>query len=414
MHDPASAMGPPQQRFSVPAASRTSSRRASVRALVPLVVIQIACKPEQILEADAGTSPAPSGSAGSNDLAAPHSQPLVSATVVPGGEPPDPTAPTDPCPADMIFVPGGKFSEQQRGFFRRLNSDFNERTFGVDGIHMVEVESVSDFCLDRTEFTVGRWKRCLDEGVCAAPQGQGERINMDDLAASDHYPMFFRDRVTTYEVCQVLGGRLPSLAEWMWVYWGGDEHRQFPWGSEEPSAALVNICDTRCQIRSYESDRDADDPPCTIDMQRCKGVDGVYVDRSFGTDAWESLAPVGSFPAGAGRWGHLDLEGNANEIVVTLPTPDSLIDAILRSMAQLGRAPAMELAFFGSCGSADAGDSPGGRPNQFLDDFPPCLHSDGHGLKQPRSAGFRCARVPEHHSSGDARAGTAAANLKQP
>ena len=78
------------------------------------------------------------------------------------------------------------------------------------------------------------------------------------------------------------GGFLPSEAEWNFAAAGGDEQRLYPWGAADPST----------------------------------GDYAIYMDSCPG-GGW-CMAPdlVGVRQDGAGRWGHLDLAGNAAEWVL--------------------------------------------------------------------------------------------------
>jgi len=96
------------------------------------------------------------------------------------------------------------------------------------------------------------------------------------------------------EMCAGLGGRVSTLEEWLWAAWGGREDRLYPWGKAEYGPTRANLTEA---ARVFSGDPDV-------------------VDK----DGFNSVAPVGSYPRGAGRWGHLDLAGNLEETVFpTLP-----------------------------------------------------------------------------------------------
>lgn len=85
--------------------------------------------------------------------------------------------------------------------------------------------------------------------------------------------------VTWYEAfafCAWDGGRLPTEAEWEYAAAGGSDNRLYPWGMQAPDGTLANF------LGSYGS----------------------------------PLIDVGSFPLGAGRWGHLDLAGGEWELTL--------------------------------------------------------------------------------------------------
>jgi len=191
-------------------------------------------------------------------------------------------------------------------------------TLGV-GEFAESTASVSSFYLDKYEVTVARFQRFLASydvwraaGYPAA--GQGERSRNDQrgwkerwnqallptadavreaaascwdmpystLGSADENPTLPMNCVTWFEAfafCVWDGGLLPSEVEWEYAATGGDEQRPYPWGFEMPTSRLaVHACGL-------------DDLTCSPD----------------------ELPSVGSKPAGAGRWGHLDLAGSMAE-----------------------------------------------------------------------------------------------------
>jgi formylglycine-generating enzyme required for sulfatase activity len=302
---------------------------------------------------------------------------------------------SEPCPPDMIFVPGGVFSSEEQRYIIKIFTQF----FPYGGEY-IKRAGVDDFCLARTEFTMGQWRRCVDAGQCQVRAGTRLQRELSEIDPNSLAPMTGEPDDISYleiaRICEAQGGRLPTLEEWMWAYWGGAEHRQYPWGDAKPSPDRMNICDTRCQVELIESDLGEGDADCT--MKACKGVD-----RTFGTDPWPYWADVASLPQGAGRWGHMDLEGNVGEIVFVVPEPFSLVEDA-RELSVGDRYPPPTRAFFWVCGT-DAGT------------YPKEIHEILGGKKfacSPggSSDGFRCAATPHHGSSAPVR--TDDTNRKHP
>jgi formylglycine-generating enzyme required for sulfatase activity len=94
----------------------------------------------------------------------------------------------------------------------------------------------------------------------------------DDL---ERAPATCMNWYVAFAFCAWDGGRLPTDAEWNYAAVGGDEQRRYPWGDAPPTDSLV-VFNLDGTLRPYE--------------------------------------PVGSRPAGAGRWGHLDLNGSRTEL----------------------------------------------------------------------------------------------------
>ena len=185
-----------------------------------------------------------------------------------------------PCPLGTTHVPGGTLDEG----------------------------SIADFCLDTTEVTAAAYARCVEDDGCApaADTAWWSGIEAEERdAASELCNAGRRDReqhpincvtwtqAQTY--CRWRGARLPSDAEWQWAATGGADRRTYAWGEEPPSAARVNACGPEC--RAWFERRG-------LSRKRI-----AYTDD----DGWAGTSAVGSYPAGASRWGALDLAGNVAE-----------------------------------------------------------------------------------------------------
>ena len=89
--------------------------------------------------------------------------------------------------------------------------------------------------------------------------------------------------VTWYEAyafCIWDGGFLPTAAEWGYAAAGGDEQREYPWGSAPPGTGNA-----------------------------CAIYDCYYPSGQGVCSSLANTPPVGTPSSGAGRWGQLDLVG---------------------------------------------------------------------------------------------------------
>ncbi len=137
---------------------------------------------------------------------------------------------------------------------------------------------VAVFDLDRTEVTVGAYRRCIARGACPPLP----------LAADDALPVTGVSWHDARRFCRWAGGRLPTEAEWERAA-RGDDGRRFPWG-DAPSCANANH-------GSWKGEG-----PC-------------------GGENPGRPEPVGRRPAGQSPFGVLDLSGNVWEWVADAWSP---------------------------------------------------------------------------------------------
>jgi len=198
------------------------------------------------------------------------------------------------CPSGMAFVPGGRFF---------MGSD--EDLPAEKPAHKVALKG---FCMDKLEVTTDAYRACSDRGDCkrAATTNRWEGItareskaydpicNIGDAARGTH-PINCVEWMMADRFCKAEGKRLPTEAEWEYAARGSDG-RKFPWGDAMPTAKHLNACGNECVLWGKKH--------------------GEKLDAMFAeTDPFAATAPVGSFPAGASRWGIEDIVGNVWEWV---------------------------------------------------------------------------------------------------
>jgi formylglycine-generating enzyme len=259
--------------------------------------------------------------------------------------------------------------------------------------------TVSDFRLDRFEVTVGRFRKFVDaylagwrpeagsgkhthlrggSGITGEsgwliewedwmPQTKTVWENEYNLRCSEELQVWTAepgayeshaincvDWFEAYAFCIWDGGFLPTEAEWNYAAAGGDEQREYPWGGTDPIPDLA--------------------------LYSCRNGAGCF---------W----PVGSFPAGDGRFGHADLAGNRWEW--TLDSTDE--SGINWSECAAGlECTGYTIAECDDC--AEIGEyshaKRGGSNTDAVKNIRAALRSSWESYDSGDDIGIRCARVP--------------------
>lgn len=172
-------------------------------------------------------------------------------------------------PDGMLLVPGGTFV---------MGADAG----GQEDEHPAHRVTLRSFFLDRTEVTNGAYAACVTARRCRAPSkvsaGPGH-FGPDEAFRGPEQPVSSISWDDAGAYCGFVGKRLPREAEFERAA-RGDDQRMYPWGNEAPSPEKA-----------------------------------VF--------ARDQTANVGTHPAGAGPYGHLDLAGNVWEWLDDVYDPDA-------------------------------------------------------------------------------------------
>jgi len=152
---------------------------------------------------------------------------------------------------------------------------------------------LSEYWIDRTEVTVGQYRRCVAAGTCLEPPYASGATRFDQ----PNFPVVMVNWFDATNYCKWAGGRLPTEAEWERAA-RGIKRRRFPWGNTY-NPALVNhgrvlgeLMHDRFQWLLWSSSDEPDD-----------------------SDGFLEIAPVSSFREGRTPDGIQDLAGNVEEWV---------------------------------------------------------------------------------------------------
>ncbi|MCU0693402.1 MAG: bifunctional serine/threonine-protein kinase/formylglycine-generating enzyme family protein [Polyangiaceae bacterium] len=258
---------------------------------------------------------------------------------------------------ETLAVPGGTFSQGS------VQGAPDQRP-----VHQVRV---APFALDRTEVTVDSYRACVADGACVAqdtvfligvPEKDEPAWNtLCNYARDDRarHPINCVDWTQALAFCTWAGKRLPTETEWEYAARGGDEQRTHPWGDEPLSPKRANACGREC-----------------AELAKQQGWSWKPLPNWH--DPFPDTAPVGQSLAGAGRWGHLDLTGNAWEWTDSYFCPYDVSDAACAKSARVARGGGWSSRYEGIFRSA------------FRAKYPPTYRA--------HDVGFRCAQdVPSSH-----------------
>ena len=296
-----------------------------------------------------------------------------------------------------LTVPGGTF-------FRTYTND------GTGPVGEADPATISTFRLDKYDVTLGRFRRFVDAWKTGwrpaagsgkhtyLPGGRGlsdqanasgfepgwvttddSNVVLTDAAltcpnlpavwspspgAYETRPMSCVNWWEAYAFCIWDGGFLPSEAEWEYAAAGGSEQRQYTWGSTPPGTQnQYAIFD--CQYGPYDAGN------------RCP----------YAINA-ENIAPVGSAPLGAGKFGQLDLIGNVMVWMLDKPMP-GVFDTTRPN-------PCSDCTYLPDVGSGNGtGLITGGMFGANGLPLSPWIRIYVDASRPAEDIGFRCARAPE-------------------
>lgn len=189
---------------------------------------------------------------------------------------------------------------------------------------MPEVDAMFESCSaggDPADYGARTFFSAGIDAVVKSLSTDPEVLAANTKEALDQKPLNCTPWFVLYAFCIWDGGRLPTVAEWLFAAEGGGEQRRFPWGNPFAPAELAPWNDAPqyyAPLPIFESGKDYGalrlwDPSVGANVW------GEAYHHTWGTpyrvngDNAAHIMPVGRKPAGNARWKHADMAGNLHE-----------------------------------------------------------------------------------------------------
>jgi formylglycine-generating enzyme required for sulfatase activity len=200
---------------------------------------------------------------------------------------------------DMVLVPAGEFTMGTPA-----------GSGGLPDEHPARLVYLSAFWIDRYEVTNAAYETFVQATDYVAPANANPVSTLWEhnrpLPGIEQHPVVNVSWLDAVAFCRWAGKRLPTEAEWEKAA-RGTTGRLYPWGNEWDFE--------KANSASYWAKRTVEFSN-SVDWEAfwIKG-EGAVISREKGVKGEILTLPVGSFPAGVGPYGALDLAGNAAEWV---------------------------------------------------------------------------------------------------